>query len=510
MKKSLAKAIGSVMVVMVLSRLLALVSNQAYLSYYGTGNIQLNIYSYAIAIPNVIFNCFGTALSTVVIPIFAGLLTTRGKDAAQRFASGIVTVSMLLIALLVGIGMLLSSIIPKATEFGDDPASYRYAVMAIRVMMPVMFFYGINYIFQGILQTLGQYRLPAAVSIPSSLTVILYVFLWGDRYGVTGLLYATFIGLALQALILIPPVLRAGYRFRFLLDFKDDSMRRALKMTLPVLVGVSAYQLNMFFNITMMANFENRVTLLSFVQNLVLYSVLAIAYSVTAVIYPELSRLHAEGDPDGYKKTVVSSVSDLCFLLLPATVGLILMREEFLSLISGYGQVTEGDIAVAGTILFMYCIGLCAIGVKEVLDRAFYAMTNTKIPAIAGFVVMGTNVALSLILIRYIKEFGIPLAYSISSLAGTLFLYLMLRKKCGGLGHGLKTNLVKCALSALLMGVCVFFVRNGIRWVLPAGGLGGKIIRLFLPTLAGVLVYFALTYVLRVPTITEKLKRGAE
>lgn len=510
MKKSLSKAIGSVMVVMILSRLLALVSNQTYISFYGTENTELNIYSYAIAIPNVIFNCFGTALSTVVIPIFAGLLTTKGKEAAERFASGILTVSMLLITLLTGVGMLLSSVIPKFTEFADTEGSYRYAVMAIRIMMPVMFFYGINYIFQGILQSIGQFRLPAAVSIPSSLTVILYVFLWGDRFGVTGLLIATFIGLALQAVILIPPVLKAGYRFRFLLDFHDESMRRALKMTLPVLIGVSAYQLNMFFNITMMANFENRVTLLSFVQNLVLYSVLAIAYSVTAVIYPELSRLHAEGDKDGYKKTLSSSIGDLCFLLLPATVGLILMREPFLAVISGYGQVTEGDIAVAGTILFMYCIGLCAIGVKEILDRAFYAMQNTKTPAIAGFVVMGTNVVLSLSLIRVINEYGIPLAYSISSLVGTGFLYVMLRRKYGGLGNGLRTNLLKCTLAAAVMGVCVFFLRNGIAVLLPGGGLFSKMIRLLVPTVAGVAVYFALTALLRVPTITEKLKRGAK
>ena len=499
MKKSLSKAIGSVMVVMILSRLLALVSNQTYISFYGTENTELNIYSYAIAIPNVIFNCFGTALSTVVIPIFAGLLATKGKNAAERFASGILTVSMLLITLLAGVGMLLSSVIPKFTEFADTESSYQYAVMAIRIMMPVMFFYGINYIFQGILQSIGQFRLPAAVSIPSSLTVMLYVFL-----------IATFIGLALQAIILIPPVLKAGYRFRFLLDFKDESMRRALKMTLPVLIGVSAYQLNMFFNITMMANFENRVTLLSFVQNLVLYSVLAIAYSVTAVIYPELSRLHAEEDKEGYKKTLSSSISDLCFLLLPATVGLILMREPFLAVISGYGQVTEGDIAVAGTILLMYSIGLCAIGVKEILDRAFYAMQNTKIPAIAGFVVMGTNVVLSLSLIRFMNEYGIPLAYSISSLVGTGFLYLMLRRKYGGMGNGLKTNLLKCTVSALVMGVCVFFLRNGMNALLPDGGLIGKLVRLFVPTLVGIVVYFALTILLRVPTITEKLKRGAK
>lgn len=78
-------------------------------------------------------------------------------------------------------------------------------------MMPVMLFYGLNYIFQGILQSRGKYGFPAFVSVPSSLVVIFYVFALGDKYGITGLLIATFFGLSLQALILIPPAIAARF-----------------------------------------------------------------------------------------------------------------------------------------------------------------------------------------------------------------------------------------------------------------------------------------------------------
>ena len=66
--KALAGSISYVMIIMVLSRLLSLVSTQVYMSFFGLDSF-LNIYSYAITIPNTIFNCFGTALGTVFIPI---------------------------------------------------------------------------------------------------------------------------------------------------------------------------------------------------------------------------------------------------------------------------------------------------------------------------------------------------------------------------------------------------------------------------------------------------------
>ena len=77
-KKGVAGSISYVMIIMILSRLLSLVSSQIYTAFYGVEG-DLNIYSYAITIPNTIFNCFGTALSTVFIPIYAGHLT-KGED----------------------------------------------------------------------------------------------------------------------------------------------------------------------------------------------------------------------------------------------------------------------------------------------------------------------------------------------------------------------------------------------------------------------------------------------
>ena len=55
-KKSMLSSISYVMIIMLLSRVLALVSSSMYVSFFGTEDVYINIYSYAITIPNTIFN----------------------------------------------------------------------------------------------------------------------------------------------------------------------------------------------------------------------------------------------------------------------------------------------------------------------------------------------------------------------------------------------------------------------------------------------------------------------
>ncbi len=488
------------MVIMILSRLLALVSTQVYMSFYGADNLELNIYSYAIAIPNTIFNCFGTALSTVFIPIYAGHLAKGEHQKAARFANNIITIASAFTATLILIGIALSPVLPKLTSF-DSGEGYNFAVKALMIMMPVMLFYGLNYIFQGILQSKGKYGWPAFVSVPSSLVVIGYVFTLGDKYGVTGLLLATFIGLSLQALILIPPAIKAGFRYKPSFKLKDEDVISAGKMTVPVLIGVSAYQFNMFFNTTMIARFDGMVTLLTFVQNIVVYMVLAFVYSVTAVVYPKLTASAAEGKMDEYKYTLTSVLSTTLTLLVPITFGFMTVREPMLQLISNYGKITDADIKKAGLLVLMYSIGIVGVGSKEILDRAFYALKDTKLPAINGFIIMAVNVVLSLTLTNIIGAYGIPLAYSVASLTGLVVLLIALRKKIGQYCKGLGTNFVKCVISGIIMAAAVIAVNYGLDNVLAADSLVVRLVKLGVPVCVGVAVYAVMVVVLRVDAV---------
>ena len=508
MKKNIGFSIGYVTVIMIFSRLMSLVGTQVYMAHFGASGDYINIYSYAIQIPNTIFNCIGTALATIVIPIYGGYVAKGEEKKAHDFANNIITITIMLSVVLVAVGMAVSPVIVKLTSFSSTEQTYSFAVKALMIMMPVMIFYGQNYIFQGILQSHGKYSWPAFVSVPSSLIVIFYVFLLSDKFGVYGLLIATAAGICMQALILIPPVFKTGYRYRFSLNLKDEDIRHAGRLALTVFIGVSAYQLNMFYNVTMIARFKGMVTLLTYVQNIVIYMVLAFIYSVTAVVYPKLSAKAAVDDMEGYR-TVLNNVLNMAILLLvPITFGCISVRTQFLDLIAKWGKITQDDAEKAALLMALYSIGIIGIGLKEILDRAFYAIKITKISALNGFVIMLINIAASLVLIRFMGAYGIPLAYSVSSLCGMIFLLVMLRKKAGNYLENTLSVFIKSIVASGVMSFAIYFINEVFDAKISSDTLIARTVKLAVPAFAGIVVYGIMTVILKVPEvrkITDKI-----
>lgn len=504
--KSTAKTVSIVMIIMVFSRLLSFLSVIIYTTFFGANDVAINIYSYATQFPNIVFTVFGTALTTVVIPIFSGNLQSGNKGKAYKFADNVISLATVFTIVLTLVGILLAPIFPLITEFKTN--GYDYAVTSLRIMFPIMIFFALNYILQGILQSLGKFNWPAFVSVPSSAIVILYVIFLGNRFGVTGLLIATFIGLSTQALILIPPLFKTDYRFRPSFNYRDEDIRKAVKLMIPVIIGTSAYPLNNFFNVTVAANLGNMVTILTFTQNLVSYAVLAFVYSVTAVIFPKFSALAARGEMGEFKDSLVKVLTSIFYFLMPTTAGFILVRKELLNLVVGWGKITPEAVNLASMLLALYAIGIIGTGVKEVVDRAFYALNETKRPAVIGVIIMAVNISFSLLLLRIIGVYGIPLANSIAILTGATVLVILLRNKIGAFGgKKLAKVIIKIAISCIIMAVVVLSVVFVVNKFTFGGVVLDRAIKLIIPATVGVLVYFAATYIFKVDEAVEVLNK---
>lgn len=514
------KTVGTVMIIMIFSRLMALLGNQVYITFFGI-SLEMDIYSYATQLPNIIFNSFGTALSTIVIPIFAGHLSKNEKDRAFRFADNIISLSVLFTIALSAVAMFLAPVFIFFTRFRHE--GYGFAIMALQIMFPIIIFYALNYIFQGILQSQGKFNMPAAVSIPSSLIIIGYVFLFGKKFGIKGLLVATFIGIAMQALILIPPILKTEYRFRIPLIFRYigrgvgdegyEDIKNALRLIPPVLLGTSAYQMNMLFNVSLSANFKDTVAIIAFVQNLVLYAVLALIYSITAVVFPKLSKLASTNDMDGFKSTLQNTLQTILYILFPISVGFIAVRYQLIDFIYGWGKINTQNVYTASAITALYAVGVWGLGIKEVTDRAFYSLKDTKKPAIVGVLIMIVNVFTSLILVKIIGVYGIPIAYSVSIITGAFMLIFMIKKKLGEFEvNGLIKNSCKIIFSSIFMYFSIVGAKALVEKYQFASVLLNKSIKLFVPVVIGTLAYLVITYLLKLPQfmgILKKIKKSS-
>jgi putative peptidoglycan lipid II flippase len=501
---SLGKTIFSVTTITLLSRLISLLSVQIYIARFGFDNIYLQVFMFALMLPNTIFTAIGTLLTTSVVPIYASLVSNGEEVEAKKFLDNIISISSIVMITLVFFGYILAPLLASMSSFNSEEELFYNTIRAIRILMPVMFFYGISFIFQGILQSHGKFNIIAAITIPSSLITIAYVFLLSDTFGIAGLTVVTLIALSSQAIFLLPAVIKTGYRFKISFDFKNKYIIQCFKMILPVLVGVLSYQINTFFNILLATNFN--IVHINLVQNIILTSVLSFIYSITAIYYPKLSVLWGKGDKEEYKQNVLDIISILIFLLVPITFGFIGVRHSLFNLISNYGKVTEEDIFILGNLLAIYSLGVVSIGLKEVIDRAFYAQKNTKISAMVGFLIMAINIFVSINLMGYLGIYTMPVSYVISTTIGAITLLIFLRLKIGKFGKDIFIFSAKCLISGLIMLICVAFVNNYLNYAIGDTTIE-RTIKLFVPVVVGVITYFVMAYLFKIKQVVDIAKK---
>ena len=500
------------MILMLVGKLLSLLANQVYLSYFGADNEQLNIFSWVLQIPNYLFQSLGTGLSSTVIPLFAAMLAKKQYDEANRFGSNILCISSIGMAFLIAAGIGASLFLPQLTDFSDKA----YATKALMIMMPVMFFYAMTNIYQGILQSMNRHLSAALVNLPSGIVILLYIAFFADRFGVTGLLLTVVFGLFLQFAILPLPAHRAGFRFRPVVDLKDENIRTVGRMMLPVVLGASAYQFNMFFNNTMMSAVEPQsVTLFNFVQTLILSSVMTLVLAITSVKYPALTVCAAKEDMEGFRKELSGTMGGLIYLLTPIAFGLIVLGHPLLELISLHGKVVPENIVTEATFLTMYSLCIVFLGLKEIADRALYSLRITRVSAWIGVVIMAVNIVFGWIFSRLtpLGAAGIPLGYSLGVIAGTGWLLLRLKKRILFFGGRLMATTVKSILGALIMSAAVLAAHRWLAGILCSGSIFYRVLLVFVPTVLGMIVYFALTYLMKAQPIQAFLdpilKKGA-
>jgi len=365
----------------------------------------------------------------------------------------------------------------------------------------------------GVLNSYGEFNMPAAMSVASNGVLILYFLFFIQRFGVYGLAVAMLFGWAAQAVIQVPSLWKKGYRYRP--QLWHPGLKKIFVLMLPVMVSTWIQPINMTVSLRFASNLSGGVASFEYANSLYIMIAGIFVLSVTNVIFPEMSRLSAAEDREALCGTVRSTIQTLLFLLIPMTVGLMLLATPLIRLLFEYRRFDPGSTALTASALFFMSIGMVGFGVQNVLIRAFFAEKRGKIPLLAGLVSIGVNLVLSWLLIDSMGVAGLALAAALALLASTL---VLIPPAHGMLGRGLITAplvkaLGKMSLAALVMGIPVFFLHHVLSGVLGDDVLS-RLILVGIPTLAGFLVYFALAYALRLEEtqyvlgLVRKLRKG--
>ncbi|MBQ6893490.1 MAG: murein biosynthesis integral membrane protein MurJ [Clostridia bacterium] len=482
--KAAGKQIASTAIFMVLvtlvTKVLGLLRDMLLASTFGT-TADAVAYEVASRLPITLFDfALGGVVTAAFIPIFNELIVKAGKQRAFEFANRYFNLILCTTIAISVVGMVFSSplvsvLAPDATE-----AVKVFAAKLSRVMFPMIIFTGIAYCFVGILQSFEKYTLPAIMSLVSNLVMVLYFYTLSDRFGVWGLSVALVIGWFLQAAIQVPLAYKLGFSFKPSLRFNDPDILRAIKMALPILVCSWLQPVCNVINTSFASGFEDggAINMVGYANRLYIIIVGVFSFVATNLLFPKLSRSEASGDRDGAKHFAGVSIKILLYLMIPLAVGIFLLAEPITRAIYMRGIFTAHDAQMTASVLRYLAIGIPFMSTNEVLTKLFFAMQKVKEPMIASIAAIAVNIALVSVLVETVGLNGIAISSSVTIALCVILNYLFVSRNGALLKAKDFIDVLKSAISAFVMGVCVYFARgvvssaSDIVQVIVLGGIG--------------------------------------
>ncbi|MCL2216843.1 MAG: murein biosynthesis integral membrane protein MurJ [Defluviitaleaceae bacterium] len=466
-EKPLVTTVGLMMIIALAGKVMGLMRDRLIGVHYGTYSIEGIAFTQASLLPRLFLDImFASVFSASFIPVFSGLLTTKGKKAAFDLAARFIAIIGFLTMVVTILGILFAA--PLYTVFFEgDYASAEIREMGIhllRRMFPLMILSGLAFSLAGVLQSMGEFNIPSAMSVASNGVILLYFFFLIDRFGVEGLAVAFLIGWLMQIVIQVPFLIRNGFRLNLKnlavwRTFKDPEIRKIARLTLPVMVATWLAPVNLLVNGRAAMDLyggEHGYMAINFANTLYTIVTGLFVLSLANVLLPKLSALAAKGDLVAFVEFLRSSLRGMVFILLPMAFGIMAISRPLVRLVFEGGRFDATSVEITAQALFFLAMGILGFGMQIILSRACYALQNGRAPLVTAVFAMVLNLILSFTLAPVLEIGGVALASAISISAAGLGLFILLRRRLAG--HSIWTwPMTADALKMLIMAVAVFF-----------------------------------------------------
>ncbi|MET0371013.1 MAG: murein biosynthesis integral membrane protein MurJ [Sphingobium sp.] len=470
----LAKALGSVGGLTLVSRILALVRDSLAARYVGAGFASDAFNGVAFRLPNMFRAFFAEgAFSAAFVPMFNRKAAGEGGMAAgYQFAERALAVLLPVLILFTGVLILAAWPITWALSGGfarqnPTPDQFAFAVMLARITLPYLALISLASLLGGILNSLDKFWVNAAAPILLNVAMIagLWLFHGANEYETARVqAISVTVGGALQLLWLIWACRRAGVSMRIRRPRLDGDIRALFRLILPAAAGAGATQINLLISTALSGWLlaSGSITYIYYADRLNQLPLGLIGIGLGTILLPTVSRMLSSGQDEAAMDTQNRGIELALFLTLPATVAFIVVAEPIVRGLFQYGLFTAEDARRCGWALSAFSIGLPAYVLIKVLTPGYYARGDTRTPVRYAMLSVLINIAGNVALIPLLGEMGLghvgpPLATALAASVNIALLYRTLVKR----GHfvldrQLRRRLPRFAVAAVAMGAVLF------------------------------------------------------
>lgn len=464
--KQIASVAALIAMIATFSKILGFLREAALAAVFGASAVT-DAYLVAMMIPWLLLGVVSASIKTSVVPIFSSYLhdPARRQDMPSLLWS---TFNGLLIflCLLVALTFITAPWVVKLLAPGFTGEQAQLTTLLVRILLPGIIFMGLSGWAQGVLNAHGRFTASAAVNIPFNLIIIAAILLTGYKWGITGVAIGSLLAFASKFLVQLPDFKRLKLSYQAFFDHRHPGLKQMLLLAGPITIGAGAHQINLMVDRVLASGLaQGSISALYYANRALSIPVDLLATPLVTVLYPSLSRYSAQGDTRAFKEALSRGLSVMGFVVIPLTVGLIVLREDFVRLLFQRGAFDAVATSMTVTAFFYYGLGMLFTVWRIFLSQAFYALQDTVTPTYIGVATVAVNIGLNLILVKHMGLAGLALATSLSALVSFGLLYWQLNRRLGWIGdRQLLGDTLKSGLAAAIMGLIVWYASAAVLW----------------------------------------------
>jgi putative peptidoglycan lipid II flippase len=493
-----------------LSRVMGLVREMVIAGVAGA-DAAVDAYRVAFIVPEILNHIVASGFMAVTfIPIFTGYLAEDRAEEGWQVFSLIMTVFGTLLIILIAVAEVLTPQLVAVLAPGrSDPAFVAMTVRMTRIILPAQFFFFAGGLMAAVQYAQERFFIPALAPLVYNLGIIAGGVLLASSLGMEGFAWGVLGGALIGNFALqIKGARRVGLRFTPLWDWRHSDLWRYLRLTLPLMLG-----LTMMFSTEIFTKFfgsylpPGSIAWIDYAMRIMQMLVAFFGQALGIAIYPFMTRMAAEGRLAEMNQLLNDTLRYLC-IVLPFAVLIIVLREEVVTLLYMRGRFTRGDVLMTAPVLGCLMLGAVAFASQTAVNRGFYATQNTLLPALYGTLAVIVSVPLYYLGMQSMGLVGVGLAVSFSALAQVALLFVIWNRRSRNAGSGAVYRFfLKMVLLSLPLWAVLRLLRYWIAAHVASATTLGSLITVALVSGAFLLLLVILGYGLRIREIKRLLER---
>jgi putative peptidoglycan lipid II flippase len=408
-----------------------------YVNHIWGAGIEQDAYQAAFTLPDLInYFLIGGAASISVITILNRYLVAGDEEGADRALSVILTTMLVVL----GAGVVLGEIFAPQyvwlanKGFRHDPVRAALCVSLTRLILPAQLFFFIGSVMSSRLQVRKIFLYQAFTPLIYNIGIIAGAYFLHNRIhdnhqGIHSLAWGVLAGVILgSALLNSLGAFRTGLHYRPIIGFNDPTFLEWLKLSLPLMIGVSLVMFDGIFLKYFGSAQVGGITLITNAKSLFNAPFNVIGAAAGAASLPFFASFFQQRRQHDFSTSVARSVSRLFAVGMIVSAWMIALAPWLMDLFRG-GRFSRADTIAMTNLFTILAFTLALWAAQGIYARAFYAASDTKTPAITGTLITLLSVPVYWALFHARGLTGLAIASDIGIFIQTAALAILLHRK---------------------------------------------------------------------------------